>query len=1060
MIAVRPLLSILTLALTACASHAALGPGTRPPPAHPYVAPPGAKHAGLSFADMESGAILRAALRYPKLVAAEEAPPMSLTASDGTGLALERLEAHGVVDGVLAFTELRLRFKNPHARVIEGRFAITLPQGAAISRLAMRLDHGWQEAEVVERQLARRAYEDFLHRRQDPALLEKEAGNEFRARIFPIPANGSKDIILSYSQELTSAEDAYVLPLKGLPEVRELDVLVHSVERSGGKVTRKKHELSRRRAKPDRDFTVKPSGGVSALANGDLVVARIRPKLGAATAPMASIAILFDTSASRALGFSRAVKKLGEVVAELRSLHGDDVGLSVLAFDQTVTAVYDGALGGFGSRHLDAVRARRPLGASNLAAALDVVAKRGAERVVVMSDGIATAGSAGGDELRAAAKRLGKHTRRFDAVVTGGIRDEQSMRRLTQGALAADGIVISGDLPATVIARRLSQTTLSGIEVKVAGAEWVWPETLDGVQPGDEVLVYADLERALPAGKPLGVELAGPIQQKLTATPAPTSGPLLERSIGKAEIERLSFQRDQLDPKKKSERARLKKDIVDLSTRLRVLSDHTALLVLESEADYARFGIDRRALSDIVTIGKRGIETLSRKKPVLLVPEAPAEPVTSKAPAAAKPSQRPSAYPTTSPPGDPLSADLPVKGQLELRKEKKEDAYGGVVAERPLAQPPAAPPPPPPSPSPEPPSVEPSDAVARAAPSGGSAPPAPSYDREMDADEEEAPGEARVAGGEQERPTGPPPYSGRMAKVMGWIAQGRIEAAIVDALAWRNEDAGDVMALVALGEALEARGAKNLAARAYGSIVDLFPSRADMRRFAANRLERLGRPGRDLAADAYAKAVEQRPDHLTGHRLLAYALLRAGKHAAAFAAIEKGLSRRYPGGRFEGGRRILQEDLGILAAAWLAKEPNRRAELVKRLAAHRASVATKPSLRFVLSWETDANDVDFHIYDARGGHAFYEQKALPSGGALYADVTTGYGPECFAIEGRPTAFPYEVRLHYYSRGPMGYGMGKLEIVRHDGKGNLRFEQRPFVVMNDGAYVELGQVHAK
>jgi uncharacterized protein YfaP (DUF2135 family) len=111
----------------------------------------------------------------------------------------------------------------------------------------------------------------------------------------------------------------------------------------------------------------------------------------------------------------------------------------------------------------------------------------------------------------------------------------------------------------------------------------------------------------------------------------------------------------------------------------------------------------------------------------------------------------------------------------------------------------------------------------------------------------------------------------------------------------------------------------------------------------------------------------------------------------------------------------------------------------------------------VLTWETDANDVDFHIRDAKKGHAFYSQKELRSGGELYEDVTTGYGPECFTIRGAPKAAPYELSIHYYSRGPMGYGMGKLEIVRHDGRGNLAFEERPFVVMNDQAFVELGTV---
>ena len=40
---------------------------------------------------------------------------------------------------------------------------------------------------------------------------------------------------------------------------------------------------------------------------------------------------------------------------------------------------------------------------------------------------------------------------------------------------------------------------------------------------------------------------------------------------------------------------------------------------------------------------------------------------------------------------------------------------------------------------------------------------------------------------------------------------------------------------------------------------------------------------------------------------------------------------------------------------------------------------------------------------------------------------------------------------------MGYGMGKLEVIEHDGQGHLSFEERPFVVMKDRAFVDLGTV---
>jgi tetratricopeptide (TPR) repeat protein len=300
-----------------------------------------------------------------------------------------------------------------------------------------------------------------------------------------------------------------------------------------------------------------------------------------------------------------------------------------------------------------------------------------------------------------------------------------------------------------------------------------------------------------------------------------------------------------------------------------------------------------------------------------------------------------------------------------------------------------------------------------------------------------------------------PPYEGRLEQVMSLLHHKKAAAALATALKWRDAEPGDVLALVALGEAYEQLGDGKRAARAYGSIIDLFPGRADMRRFAGERLERVGGE-LTLAIDTFEKAREQRPDHPASHRLLAYALVRAGKLEQAFSTMREGAARSYPAGRFLGVDRIMKEDLGLIAAAWIKQEPNARSKIEQLVADAGAEVAREHSLRFVLNWETDANDVDFHIFDARGGHAYYARKQLASGGALYADVTTGYGPECFAIRA-PSAYPYRLRAHYYSRGPMGYGMGKLEIIEHDGHGGLRFEERPFVIMVDHATVDLGQV---
>jgi tetratricopeptide (TPR) repeat protein len=303
------------------------------------------------------------------------------------------------------------------------------------------------------------------------------------------------------------------------------------------------------------------------------------------------------------------------------------------------------------------------------------------------------------------------------------------------------------------------------------------------------------------------------------------------------------------------------------------------------------------------------------------------------------------------------------------------------------------------------------------------------------------------------------PYEGKLREVMNLLKARRAKEGLGLAQKWRDEDAGDVLALLALGEAFEALGDKKSAARAYGSIIDLYPGRADLRRFAGARLERLAADGLPLAIDTFEKARAQRADHPASHRLLAYAQLRAGRPADALKTILAGATRTYPPGRFAGVDRILAEDVGIIAAAYARAEPGKRSSIEQQLSGVGARIATEPSLRFVLNWETDANDVDFHIYDGKGGHAYYSARTLPSGGELYADVTTGYGPECFNIPlpAGARAYPYKLQAHYYSRGPMGYGMGKLEVMEHDGKGGLRFSERPFVIMVDSAFVNLGEV---
>ncbi len=1035
----------------------------------------------------------------PKIATGPVEAPFSLTAADGTGLALVGLDARAVIDGPLAFTELRLVFENPNNRTIEGHFKVTMPDDAAISRFAMKIRGSWMEGEVVEKQAARRAYEDALHRRQDPALLEQDGGNIFRARVFPIQGRERKELIIAWSHELTAAGEAYRLPLAGLPSIESLKLTaLTSAAASGGPKTSLGGQNSRyqittvekQNFTPDQDWVIFggqiPAAG-DALRNGELAVVRFTAPASAGDTALPGAVVLFDTSASRAIGFDARLEALQALIAKLPEAGVQAV--TVIAFDQFSERIYEGPPAGFGKKHIDRLAERGALGASSLQAGLEAAAftEGAGRRLIIIGDGVVTAGETERDALKTmAAGLMGRGIARIDAIVDTSARDGALLEQLVTADGLQPGKVIEGRAPLADQITRLRKAALPDVSLAVDGAKWVWPDRVRGLQGGDAVVAFVEL----PAGAPLAVRLSGGVNQVVQPTIREAELPLLERAWVKARIERLENLRAKSDPDLKEA---LKQQIVTLSTRHRVLSTYTALVVLETENDYRRFGIDRKALADILTVGPTGLEVMQRKGQAVAIapPPPPPRPVRR---AEERERNDVRAKRRARSRGDALAAAPAAEVALDALDDGEADeasgaapmggadgfAAGGAAPGTATAAPADAPPPPPAAPMREmvaeeaeaPMEMAKSEAAPEPArtrrPSARPRPrPVPTDDARPDPFPARRPpvqvaqptGESQGRRELREIEKGRPALTGEMAGIDKDLARGKVKRALKAAKAWRAKDATDLLALVALGRSHAMAGNGIEAARAFGSVIDLYPSRADMRRFAGNWLERLGRVGLEMAADTYRKALAQRPDHPSIYHLLGMTLARLGQYDAALKVVLDGIGARRVNGRFAQVERILAEDAQIIAAVWAAAEPARRDEIEARLQPRNLRIDDRATTRFVLTWETDANDVDFHIFDKQYNHAFYSRRGLASGGELYADITTGYGPECFTIFDA-NAFPYRLKAHYYSRGPMGHGAGKVQIIRHDGKGGLGIEDRPFVIMQDGAYVDLGKVTGK
>jgi len=140
--------------------------------------------------------------------------------SDSTQLKLVNLHVDVKITGNFASTTYDMKFYNGFDRVLEGELEFPLGEGQSVSKFAMDINGKIREAVVVEKELARTAYESTIRQNIDPGLLEKTEGNNYKARVYPILANNYKHIIITYEQELPLADKQflYELPL-GISDV-------------------------------------------------------------------------------------------------------------------------------------------------------------------------------------------------------------------------------------------------------------------------------------------------------------------------------------------------------------------------------------------------------------------------------------------------------------------------------------------------------------------------------------------------------------------------------------------------------------------------------------------------------------------------------------------------------------------------------------------------------------------------------------------------------------------------------------------------------------------------
>lgn len=141
-----------------------------------------------------------------------------LTPGDGSLPALE-IRDHRVevlIEDGYAITTVEQVFANPHDRDLEAWYSFPVPARGSVVELTVWIDGQPVTGEVLERQQARRLYEEEKAAGRDAGITEKDSYKTFETRVSPVRAGQDTRVRLVYLQpaQVDTGIGRYVYPLE------------------------------------------------------------------------------------------------------------------------------------------------------------------------------------------------------------------------------------------------------------------------------------------------------------------------------------------------------------------------------------------------------------------------------------------------------------------------------------------------------------------------------------------------------------------------------------------------------------------------------------------------------------------------------------------------------------------------------------------------------------------------------------------------------------------------------------------------------------------------------
>lgn len=881
----------------------------------------------------------------------------------------------------LGETRIEMEFFNPNARVLEGQLEFPLADGQQIAGFALDIDGVLRDAVPVPKAQGRQVFEAIERRRVDPGLLEQTAGSQFRLRIYPIPARGSRRVVLTFRETLPVDAQGlrWNLPLQFARDARQVTLRLDArgtgkpvagtalpwtfQTRDGAHVAQWQGAGGVLPAQVQMRLPqVRQLDAVTGLHEGErYLLAQIPVPVEAAPRVLPRrVGLLWDASGSarqrdhaiETAVLDRYFRAIGEGEVELTVLRDRAEAprsFSIRGGDWSALRAHLTSLPLDGASALGAWTPRADIG-----------------EYLLVSDGLSNYGRQALPTL--AAGQL------LYALSSAGARTDGARLRAWTQAHHGQALVLSSAAEVDAAMPLLLQQPAEVLQLRGDGVDQLVADASHGSQGW--LRVTGRVQRT-DGAVDVGVRLAdGRVhQQRIAVSGArPLDGGLVAHAWADAQMAAYAA-----DPVAHEDAMRT------LSRQFGLVGPDTSLLVLETLDDYLRHGIRApaplRGEYDRLHAVRIDDERQARRQRLDQIARQFAD----------REHWWNTRWPKDAPVGKAgleKSAPMPVAAAAPAEAQPYMEARANDVVSAPA-------PPAPPMP------MAPMAAASRA--SG-----------QLQSVELTA---SKVAGGRAN--------SGAIAITLApWEPDSDYARRLRDAppaqlyatyLAERDQHADSSAFYLDVADLLLAKGQRDLALRVLSNLAEMQLENRHVLRVLGYRLMQAKAP--ELAVPVFQQVLRLGEEEPQSFRDLGLALEASGQYPQAVAMFNEVVERPWDG-RFDGISLIALDELNTLAA---------RERVNLSAVDPRLRRAMPLDLRVVLSWDSDNSDMDLWVTDPNGERAYYGNRLTYQGGQMSQDFTGGYGPEQFSLrEAKPGTYKVEANF-FGSREQLVTGATTLSL---------------------------------